>query len=88
MSCKLKSISVSIAVKLGLMSKNLAARALEVLEKDGGDHPTLSLLVNKGFLDEKQASVIRQKRMEDHPLDELNESVKRASFAIRNSVPR
>lgn len=83
---KLKSISVGIAVKLGLLDAE-KARAADELLAETPESPTLVLLVQKGYLDEKAAEKVRAARQKSEPLDELNESVKKAHAAISRMVP-
>lgn len=80
---RIKSVSLTIAVALGFMDKKTAQVAEKYLDENG-DHPTLGLLVSRGFLNEEQASAIRAKREKSYPMEELTEHVKKARMAVRN----
>lgn len=84
---KLKSISVAIGVKLGFIPPEDAKTADDMIEHESDACPTLSLLVDKGFLDKAQAEVVHKARQKEAPLDEVNEDIKRVRLAIRNAWP-
>lgn len=85
--CQLKSISVSIAKKLGFLDRKKAKQANACLQAIGDENPTLNALVHLGFLDEEQAQVVRLIRQKESPLEELNEQIKKARIAIQNMIP-
>lgn len=87
LSHKLKSVSVTLAKKLGFLNDKQAKEADQLIDREGGDTPTLGLLVDKGMLDIRQAAKVRELRQKEQPSDELNEQIKKAQCAIRRLSP-
>lgn len=84
---KIKSISVAIAVKLGFICPEKAQEADEAVQQNPNDSPTLTLLVDKGYLDKIQAAKLKVERAKKEPLDDLQERVRAAKYAVRRAVP-
>ena len=84
---KLKSVTIAIALKLGLICEEKAAEADEVVTQDNGEHPTLTLLIDQGYLDKVQAAKLEAEREKDHPMEQLKETAKLARHAVRKAVP-
>ncbi len=84
---KLKNMTIALGVKLGIICPEKAEEADEVVAADNGEHPTLTLLVDQGYLDAVQAAKLKREREQQHPLEELKETAKAAKMAVRRAVP-
>jgi hypothetical protein len=82
----LRSKTIQVAQECGFLDEKEALQAdSEALDLNGSE-PILEFLVDRGFLDEKEADIVSIERFHRHPESHLIELAKQNRSAIRKSV--